>query len=208
MFPLFIFSPSFQKVHSLKAKAFIHPAPKQYLEYNINSEDGSNLVKAKSSKVFIMSINYKNKLSNNDYESGIYKENRDIKISLSNNKSNPNTSPNIMIIIIFLLLILAITGITKTKKISLLLITILLIPIYIYAECRYDINISSKILIEGNDPNATEDGPYYNINKDKHYRILNNAFKSARDNQKIIVLEDVEANNTVVGIPAKKVSEK
>ncbi len=163
-----------------------------YLEYNINSEDGSNLVKAKSSKVFIMSINYKNKLSNNDYESGIYKENRDIKISLSNNKSNPNTSPNIMIIIIFLLLILAITGITKTKKISLLLITILLIPIYIYAECRYDINISSKILIEGNDPNATEDGPYYNINKDKHYRILNNAFKSARDNQKIIVLEDVE----------------
>ena len=47
-----------------------------------------------------------------------------------------------------------------------LVLSLLVIPIGVNAVCKYEINVNSKIIIEGKDPKEVENGPYYNINKD------------------------------------------
>ena len=116
--------------------------------------------------------------------------------------SNPKTYRNLIVLIVISLMILITIYTIKNKKSALRTMVLfigllLIIPFVVYADCKYDILISSKIILEGNDPKSVPTGPYYNINKDKYYDILDDAVSSARSNQTIKVLEDTQETQSV-----------
>ena len=176
----------------------------EYIVYSIKSEDNKNIVKAKSSKSFILNVQYKNKIPEEKFNNGEYNYDKDIKIVLFSGIKNPNTLSNIayVLLIIIVLGLVTFTNIRKKRlsKSMILVLSLLVIPIGVNAVCKYEINVNSKIIIEGKDPKEVENGPYYNINKDKKYPTLATAVDRARSNQTIKVLEDTE-ENTIVNIP-------
>ncbi len=131
-----------------------------YIEYNIESEDNSYVVKANSSKTVYLKINYANEVPDEAYETGKYNDNKTIKVNLSTGDTinvpdtlkNPNTGDS-LIFIVFLILIISGTSfiiLKKTKYIKYIILiigTIITIPISAYALCKFEIIIESNIII-------------------------------------------------------------
>lgn len=128
-----------------------------YIEYNIESEDNSYVVKANSSKTIYLKINYANEVEEEKFESGTYNDNKTmtVNLSLENNSIleeliNPKTKTQSYIYIIALILsaILVSYFCLKKKKLILLIIgTIIIIPSSVSAFCKYEIKITSNIVI-------------------------------------------------------------
>ena len=176
----------------------------EYIVYSVKSEDNNNIVKAKSSKSFLLNVQYKNKIPEDKFTNGEFNYSKNLKLVLSaDSLKNPNTFNSIIFVVIILLFLSIITLISikkkKTPK-SIVLLGLLLIPISVNAVCKYEININSKIIIEGKDLYEVDNGPYYNINKDKKYPTLAVAVARARSNQTIKVLEEIPSDNTEVKV--------
>ena len=176
----------------------------EYIVYSVKSEDNNNIVKAKSSKSFLLNVQYKNKIPEDKFINGEFNYSKNLKLVLSaDSLKNPNTFNSIIFVVIILLFLSIITLISikkkKTPK-SIVLLGLLLIPISVNAVCKYEININSKIIIEGKDLYEVDNGPYYNINKDKKYPTLAVAVARARSNQTIKVLEEIPSDNTEVKV--------
>ena len=126
-----------------------------YINYTLNSEDNTNIVKAKTSKVVYLKINYANEVPEDKFESGTFNDNKSMIINLSTEDiiKNPNTGTqlylllfNIIVLVSILLYILYKKK--KYKKIMILIISLsIIIPIGVYAVCKCEINISSNVII-------------------------------------------------------------
>ena len=70
----------------------------EYIDYSLESDDNSNIVKAESQKQMFLNIKYKKRIPNEAFKSGKYNENKTMPLSLStksiNNKPNVLKNPN------------------------------------------------------------------------------------------------------------------
>lgn len=142
-----------------------------YLDYSLASDDDSNVVKANSSKIFHLTVKYRDEVSSDSYESGIYSDIQTMTICLSDDIINPNTGIGtyIFIIIISILLISGIVYIMlkKNKHVKLMMLIIgltIMIPMGVFALCSAKIKIDFKVTI------SNEDLPsFYVCNSDNKY---------------------------------------
>ena len=132
-----------------------------YVDYTFKSEDDSNVVKANSSKIVYLKVNYANEVPDDAFESGTYNDNQSMTLTLSTGNSinvpdalkNPNTGVQSYIVIIFIILLISITAYVLLKKkkyakfLILIVISAIIVPMSAYALCKCDINIESKIVI-------------------------------------------------------------
>ena len=126
-----------------------------YIKYNFSYEDNSNVIKSKSTKLIKLKVSYNNRVSEDKLINDTYNDINKITLKLSDKKIiNPNTKKNgILFIIIILISSLIIFAFYKHKisinhMILLIGITII-IPNSVYALCNYNIEIETKIQIDG-----------------------------------------------------------
>lgn len=170
-----------------------------YIEYNISSEDNSNIVKPKSDKTIDLIVKYKKAVPNENFDTGLFSELKQLNIDLStetNNIINPETGIKkyvlFFIIIVFMIGLYFVITNKKYNKLALLIIlSIITIPYYVSAICKSSFTIDSSIQIMNDDFTGR---PFYNVNLRKYYEHLDNAVDEASSNQKILVMEDAEDN--------------
>lgn len=135
-----------------------------YIKYSFELEDDINIIKANSSKVVYLKVNYVNEVPDNVFESGTYNDNKSMTLSLFNGNTinvsdtlkNPNTGVQSYILISFIILLISITTylLLKKKKYTKFMIliigTAIIFPISIYALCKCEIKIESNVKIENN----------------------------------------------------------
>ena len=126
-----------------------------YIDYNIESGDNSNIVKAKTAKAFYLNVLYKNQVPENAFENGSFNDEITMKVNLSSeNIQNPKTGIKYYLIIVFIITIMLVMTFSFKKKrkknrFEFLIIGLaLLLPIGVKALCRVDININSNIKID------------------------------------------------------------
>ena len=126
-----------------------------YVDYNIESGDNSNIVKAKTAKAFYLNVLYKNQVPENAFENGSFNDEITMKVNLSSeNIQNPKTGIKYYLIIAFIITIMIVMTFSFKKKrkknrFEFLIIGLaLLLPIGVKALCRVDININSNIKID------------------------------------------------------------
>ena len=132
-----------------------------YINYSFETEDNSNIVKAKSTKNVTLRVEYKTEVPEVKFENGTYKDNKTMIVQLSNDNTinvpdtfkNPNTGVQTYILLILILFILSgsLYILLKKKKYAQFMILIIgiaiLIPISVYAICKCNIQIESNIVI-------------------------------------------------------------
>ena len=140
-----------------------------YIDYILESDDNSNIVKANSSKTLYLKLEYKNEVPEDKFENGSYNDNKTMTVQLSNKNTieipdtlkNPNTGIqlNILIFVIILLICGTIYLLLKKKKYTKFMILIIgiaiIIPISVCALCKYNIMINSNINIKNNSYTGT-----------------------------------------------------
>lgn len=163
-----------------------------YLEYMFMTKDNSNIVKALETKEVILKIQYKNEVSDESFVNGIYTDNKNFQVYLSNKNTetvpdtvkNPNTRVQLYILILFALLLIIIIMYVVLKKlkyikyIALIIGMIIIIPIGVHAICKCEIKLNSKIaivkktfnIIKGN-PNNLTTGDIIAVGNEEFYVI-------------------------------------
>ena len=131
-----------------------------YINYSLNSDDNSDIIKANSTKTFFLKVDYKIEVPEDGYESESFIDNKNISIQLITNSkinvpkilNNPKTLNSFInvIIILFIISALSLLIIKNRKKetIVVLIIGAVIIPISTYALCKSNIVIESTIRID------------------------------------------------------------
>lgn len=124
----------------------------EYIDYSLETDDNSYILKANSSKAIYLNVKYINEVPEESFKNGSYEYDKTITLQLSNNNLiiNPKTLTPIylLLIIISLLAIMVRYFIRKKyKSIALIIILSIIIPINVLAICKSDIKIVSKIKI-------------------------------------------------------------
>ena len=148
-----------------------------YIDYSIESEDNSNIVKANSTKSVYLSVQYKNAVPESAYTNGTFTDNISMKVNLSTNENipNPNTGIPIFIFIINILLFLIMLSYIQiksnkySKKILLIICLLMLIPIGVNALCKCELKINSSITI-------VKKSYFYSHNNQNLEQTLNNDY--------------------------------
>ena len=126
-----------------------------YVDYEVQYEDGSNLIKSGEDKIITLKVVYKDKVASSNLENGLYSDNQVLKLYLSDKSitndliDNPITSRNYIFIIIIGLIIGFILIIKKYRKSSYLLLVFLIIPFTVKALCRHTLEIETNLVIDG-----------------------------------------------------------
>ncbi len=129
-----------------------------YIDYVLESEDHSNIIKANSSKVVYLKVNYANEVPEEKFESGTFNDNIVMTLNLSSEDltnefkilDNPETGTQVQILFIVLIISTVLMVISKKKKGIKLIIVIssaVIIPISVQALCKYKISIESNVSI-------------------------------------------------------------
>ena len=135
----------------------------EYFNYSFETEDNSNIVKAGESKVVYLVVKYENEIPEEKINSnGLFVENKNLVVDLSNKdvpaivkaiEDNPVTSTGIalLVLVLFSGIVLIVVKKTKVKKYMLLIAPVLLlIPYTVYAICKCEIKVVSKIEVNTN----------------------------------------------------------
>lgn len=126
----------------------------EYINYTIELSDNSSIVKAKSSKLVYLNVQYATPVPDNSFENGVLKDNITMKVNLSteNSITNPNTGLRSLSFIVFIIMIMSISFIIlKKKRIAKIMIvigTVILIPLGVNALCKCELNINSNVTIK------------------------------------------------------------
>ena len=138
-------------------------ASSDYIDYTVDLDDDSNIIKSNSSKTIFIKAEYKNEIPEDSFENGSYHDDKimtmnllseDKIISIPEIIKNPKTSSHFILLFISIILIatILIILIVRKKKYSKLLLLIIgtsiIIPISIHALCEYNITINSTIMID------------------------------------------------------------
>ena len=178
----------------------------EYIEYSLTTDDGTNVVKANSTKGLVLAVTYKSEIDSSDFTDNKYDASNSLTLTLNtgekakdmntistDNIKNPNTNVNNVIIVIIILFLVTIAillldkHITK-KMISIILLSLLTIIPGIYAICKAEVEIDSHIEIE------------------KKYSINDTIIKlSSEDNSCIVKYEGNVTDEVGVTVPATRV---
>ena len=127
-----------------------------YINYSFETEGNSNILKGNSSKNVTLKVEYKKEVPNNKFEGDSYNDNNTMKVQLFSGEKvlkNPNTGVKSYILIMFILLLISgsIYVLLKKKSYSKFMIliigTTIIIPISVFALCKCDITVNSKVKI-------------------------------------------------------------
>ena len=144
-----------------------------YVDYSIETEDNSNIVKGNSNKVVFLNVEFKNEVPEEAFQSGKFNDNKTVTMNLStgNGVVNPKTGakPYILIITIVLIVSCSVFVILRRKKYSklmgLIIGVLVIIPISVYALCEVDISVESSVEISKN-PMLCFNGKYIEYRAD------------------------------------------
>ena len=130
-----------------------------YIDYSLETDDGTKIVKANTSRLVTLKVEYKTEVPEESFTNGVYSEQKHMVLKLQTDSEeeieNPDTGGQMLTSISILIGLLLISGIiymTLRKKkygkalwlIGGLLITI---PVCINALCKCEINIDYKVTI-------------------------------------------------------------
>lgn len=132
-----------------------------YINYSLSFDDNSNIIKANSSKIVYLKVEYANEVPEDLFNNNSFSENKTVKINLSseNNQiigtiSNPKTGAKLSIIFLIIVLGEISLIIIRKKKMSKLMVLIIgtsiMIPISVFALCNVEIKVESNIQIINN----------------------------------------------------------
>ena len=125
-------------------------------DYIIYEIADNNLVKAGKESIIRLKVTYKKEVPEEKIKNGMFSETNKLTLQLTNNNSsslkNPNTGSTIIRIILILLMTCIIVMFVynksqNTKIVVLIIGAIILLPMTVYAVCKYEIEIESKIEI-------------------------------------------------------------
>ena len=169
-----------------------------YINYDIETEDNSNIVKANSSKVVYLKVIYEKDVPGEKFNFGTFNDNDKMIINLStgilpDTLKNPNTGDILIKYILVLILSIGISLIafktTKSIKLMILILgTAIIIPTSTFALCKCEINIESNIVIKSGNRQCSHnprdlrefvmcelETDIYDITKKECDEIINNA---------------------------------
>ena len=125
---------------------------KEYIKYDLAYTNDAKVLKANSNQELIITITYNKEVPFESFVNGVYTDNNDLALELTNNQTNPYTKVGlpliIMIAIASLSFIFIIVMSIKKHSLAMLLIALLLIPFTIYALERITINVKAFVKIE------------------------------------------------------------
>ena len=174
----------------------------EYVGYSIISEDGSNIVKAGASKKVYLVVKYENEIPDEKINSdGLFVENKNFVVDLSNKEvssivkaieENPYTSTGIILVVVAIVSGLVILSIKKVKvrKYMVLVIPVLvLIPYTVYAVCKCELKVNSKVEVNTNytgviyrtDPGFLRKGSRLKPHEEEIWCRVENGINSCKD---------------------------
>ena len=126
----------------------------QYMDYLIESEDKSNIIKSKTSKTVYLTVQYSNPVPDNAYNNGSFSDEVTMKVNLSSEDSVPNPATGIKYYFIVALIVI-VCGLlslmfrkNKSAVTTIVIIGILLIPLSVSALCKCQIELRSIVSIK------------------------------------------------------------
>ncbi len=137
-----------------------------YMNYSFELEDNSDIIKANSSKIIYLKVEYQKEIPSEELENDVFNEKKAIPLNILDNEiTNPDTKRNIIILSIIVLIIISTILISiKNKKYlkPMILIIGIALPIITYALCDANIEIELKLkikksIVEIITPNRTKD---------------------------------------------------
>ena len=126
----------------------------KYVDYVLESNDNSNVIKSKTAKAVYLRVNYSNPVPRESYQNGVFNDKVTMKVNLSSgeNISNPDTGSVVYFIFIsFVIFLMAIVFMMfRRNRLAMVFIfgLFLLIPIGVNALCKCELEIVSNIKIE------------------------------------------------------------
>jgi len=122
-----------------------------YVIYTFEFEDNSNIVKANTTKVVYLKVEYKKEIPSEELENDVFNEKKAIPLNILDNEIiNPDTKRNIIILSIIVLIIISTILISiKDKKYlkPMILIIGIALPIITYALCDANIELDLQLKI-------------------------------------------------------------
>ena len=117
-----------------------------FIKYEYLSEDNSRIIKANEEKEFFIKIIYQSPVDDNDFVNGVYVENNNMELNLSN-EENPKTNTRAMIILLLVLgfVIISIGISSGRKEITYLLLIVWMIPLSIYAYEKLSLTVTAEV---------------------------------------------------------------
>lgn len=123
-----------------------------YIVYSLETDE-NKILKPNEEKSIYLRVNYNKPVATTDFNNGVYQDNKNLQVNLSNNndtvENNPNTNRNI--IIVFSLLLLVLIGsiiLIKNKKTKyIVLLLTLILPFSVKAICNIKLDVESNVTI-------------------------------------------------------------
>ena len=130
-----------------------------YIEYSLDSKNGSTIIKAGEEKEVCLKVQYKTAVPDSAFNGATYNDNENIALNLSHqqaldNIKNPQTSYHFFLLILAIILCLGTIIFLmfykkKNHKVIILILGIFgIIPISVLAICKVQFNIESSVSIE------------------------------------------------------------
>jgi len=137
-----------------------------YIDYILESEDNSNIIKANSSKVVYLKVHYSNEVPEEKFESGVFNDNKSMTLNLATEDNvnildiikNPKTGSQLYFAIFVAMLLISFTlyVVFRKKKLVkfmvLIIGTSIIIPISVHALCKCEISVASNVVIKETRP--------------------------------------------------------
>ena len=128
-----------------------------YVDYKIELDDDSKIVKKNSTKTIFLSVQYKNEVPEDAYSDGVFTDDVTIKVNMASEEKesiiNPNTGKKSLLIGCLILLIggllfFAFRKDRTTKVVVFVIATLLLVPVVAKALCKCELDIHSIVTID------------------------------------------------------------
>lgn len=125
-----------------------------YVTYTLDAGNDP-IVKANSTKTVLLRVEYSHTVPANEYKSGVYRDNKDLVVNLSNGRqllSNPSTGMNILFYVLLVGGLGVITYIVikkkKQKVMMVIILGIIMIPASVYAICKCELKVNSSVELQ------------------------------------------------------------
>ena len=122
-----------------------------YMNYSFELEDNSDIIKANSSKIIYLKVEYQKEIPSEELENDVFNEKKAIPLNILDNEiTNPDTKRNIIILSIIVLIIISTILISiKNKKYlkPMILIIGIALPVITYALCDANIELDLQLKI-------------------------------------------------------------
>lgn len=123
-----------------------------YIVYSLETDENKAL-KPNEEKTIYLRVNYNKQVANSDFNNGVYQDNKNLQVNLSNNndtvENNPYTNRNIILVSSLLIIILlgSIILIKNKKTKYIILLIALLLPFTVKAICNIKLDVESNVTI-------------------------------------------------------------